>query len=136
MIALAQECGIGKVDRASIVSAVDLLPAFCEIAGVHFQHRISLMESARWRLSKARAQHGEKNRFSGRRWPHGRPGNPSPQGRCFQIYGTQRRQDEGALSGVSQIGIKKTQKNDSLSLLTWADRGNLFQRSSKGHHSC
>lgn len=34
VIALAQECGIGKVDRASIVSAVDLLPAFCEIAGV------------------------------------------------------------------------------------------------------
>ena len=44
VIALAQECEIGKVDRASIVSAVDLLLAFYEIAGVHFQHRISLME--------------------------------------------------------------------------------------------
>ena len=90
----------------------------------------------RWRRPISKRNIRARQTNSGRCWPNGRAlCRPSPQGRCFQIYETQRRQDEGALSGVSQIGIKKTQKNDSLSLLIWADRGNLFQRSSKGRHS-
>ena len=70
----------GKEDKVSLISAVDLLPTFCELAGACCPQTISRMESVLWRCSRGNRCPPVRNPSFGNQSP---PGQPSRSAECW-----------------------------------------------------